>query len=316
MKSKMLTTVAIALLIINAGFAQVKGKWTEAQASSFIKYGNQLVDYFNRNAAMATNIKSARSTYEDNKQKVGVNKDATLYHMSCNYYLNLNNKNITPAAPANYPDKTVAQTFKNCEALFKRIQGTCESIGDYFSKKTYTTDNFSKSDQLMQTMEMQWDSAYMQMKQAVNKASKVSSEAELVFLQKSPIKNFVIPMKQDLGSFKDFLDELEENPADLTSVKQKLSEIKNIYEKNKVMEGKDFTKMDSYYRTDVYPNFYKGLLEATSAAEGYIKKAEEVTKATDKSRQNELIEYQRQYQNSIYSNYNKAIDNYNTFIKQ
>ena len=104
---------------------------------------------------MATNIKSARSTYEENKQKVTINKNATIYNMSCDYYLNLKNKNITPIVPATYPDKTVAQTFKNCFTIFKRIQVTCESIGDYFNKKTYATDNFSTSDQLMKTMELQ-----------------------------------------------------------------------------------------------------------------------------------------------------------------
>ena len=132
------------------------------------------------------------------------------------------------------------------------------------------------------------------MKQAVKKASKISSEAELVFLQKSPIKNFVIPMKQDLGYFEDFLDQFEDSTISLPSLKEKLAEIKSIYEKNKVMEGKDFSKMDSYYRTDVYPNFYKGLLDAVSAVEGYMKKDAERLKA-DEKRQNELIEYQKQY---------------------
>lgn len=317
MKVKAFLCTALNFFIVvlavaqNGKNTQAKSKWTEAQASVIIKYGNQLVEFFNRNSNIIKNVESARIPYNNNKEQLKRNKDASVYYMGCKPYYDIPNRNnAIPAAPATYPDKSVPQAFSGCEAIFKRIKANCEAIQKYFESKEFVSDNFSKSDKMMTQMEEQADSVYAQMRSAINKASKLSDEAEFVFLQKSPIRHLIIPMKKDLNAFKDVLNELEStSTSNWSSLEQKLSELKEIYEKNKSTEGKDFSKKDIYYKTDVYPNFYKSLIAAIEATERYIKLDKENGQSEDDK--NRKIGAQ----NNVYSAYNEAVDRYNVFIR-
>ncbi|MBK7883986.1 MAG: hypothetical protein IPJ81_09395 [Chitinophagaceae bacterium] len=326
MKLKTFLCVIICCLAAGMVVAQNKNttagktpKWTEAQASAIIKYGNQLVEFFNRNSKIVTTMESIRSTYDGNKERLSKNEDASVHYLGSKSYLDIPNRNnAIPVAPAGYPDKSVPQLFSECEVLFKKIKTDCASIEDYLTKKTFATDDFSTSDKLMEGMEEQADSVYSKMRRAINRASKLSSDAEMVFLQKSPIKHLVIPMKTDLSAFKDILNDLEAssaNPnADLSAVKEKLADLKETYEKNKVTEGKDFSKKDVYYKLDVYPKFYKNLLLAISSAEKYIQNAESLENAGE-SEKEEWGERLNASQSNMFSYYNTAIDSYNTFIR-
>ena len=315
--------LGLGLLSVSILMAQSKNtggaKLTEAQASAIIKYGNELVAFFNRNSGIMKTMQSIRNTYEGNKERLSKNENDAVYNLGSANYLNIPNRNnAIPVAPAGYPDKNVTKTFSDCESIFKKMKSDCASIEGYLKNKTFVTDEFSTSDKLMDGMEQQADSVYTKMRRAINRASKLSSDAEMVFLQKSPIKHLVIPMKTDLSSFRDILNELEasasDENADLSMIKEKLSDKRVIYEKNKVTEGKDFSKKDSYYKSDVYPNFYKSLLEAVTQAERYIQHAEALANANE-GEKDALEDRLAQAQSSIFTYYNKAIDSYNTFIR-
>jgi hypothetical protein len=325
MKRKIITCFSICLLAVLIARAQTsknnggQPKFTEAQASSIIKYGNQLVQFFNRNFGITKTIASIKNTYEDNKERLARNNNDAVRSLGSKNYLDIPNRNnAIPAAPATYPDKSVPQLFGDCEVILKKIKSNCEAIEKYLANKSFTTDNFSSTDKLMKEMEQQADSVTAKMRRAINRASKLSNDAEMVFLQKSPIKHLVIPMKRDLNAFKDILNDMEtdliNSNADVAFIKQKLARLKELYDKNKVTEGKDFSKKDNYYKLDVYPNFYKGLLDAVAQAEKYLQQADVFAKAADTEKEN-LQQRMSQSQSNVLTYYNNAIDAYNTFIR-
>ncbi len=324
MLSKLLVCVISSIAFVGIVVAQntknagPKPKFTEPQASAIIKYGNQLVGFYNRNSVIKRNMEATRNTYEDNKKTKQRSADFGVAYMGCNSFDITSRNNSLPIAPANYPDKSVIQTFNSCAELYKKLKMNCEAIQKSFENKTFLSDNFAKCDAWMNAMENEADSIYILMRQGVTKASKLSNEAEMVFLQKSPVKHLIIPMKSDLNAFKDILDELEMwNAINAAEQKQKIASLKDIYEKNSIIEGKDFSKKDIYYKTDVYPKFYQSLLDGVAALEKYVKLLEEDKNATTKNDddEDERIRIRNSHYSSVFSYYNSAVDRYNTFVR-
>lgn len=312
MKQNLLILI-IAVLSPLGLWAQSKPSKAEVDAANIIRYSNSTI-------TIANAYNQDLNTYADILKNADYNLDRVLknpnlqpFFINCNI-LSVNNTQLQDYTKA----LTAVQAFAEKDGIkaavsegqnsIKDISQWCSQLSDYFNNKAYTDDqNSSQYTLIKDSLMAHMIAAKAAWGEAGRLSSVAGSNAELVFLEKSPIASFVIPMKKDLIEFDAILSSLNNKTSDLTTIRSQLESLETTIEKNKDLSDKPVSKLSDYYYREVYQNYYKDLGFCVS----HLIKAVDLMQNSpdDTERINSSYQYLKSY-------YNKTIDDYNTFINQ
>lgn len=308
-------TLFFALLVFSTVslFAQRKSTKAEIDASHIINYSNTVITFGNAYNGDLKNYIYIIENADYNLSRVLKNPNLQPFAVNCSDF------SIQRSQQQEYTKAlATVQAFPEKEGMkiavdqgqnnLKDITTWCKQLSDYFSTKAYQEDADSKQYNLIKdSLTSHVEKAQSSWAEASRLASVAGNKAELVFLEKSPIASFVIPMKKDLIELDAILGNLNNKNIDWTATSEEVKKLSVTLEQNKDISTKDVSKLSDFYYREVYQNYYNNLEECTS----YLDKV--VTGLQNNPDDTESVSNLYQY---VKSYYNKAIENYNTFIKQ
>lgn len=284
----------------------------EQNASNIIGYSNGIIELSNLSTEILSNAQSFIESGDQNIEKIKKNPVTQLFYlnpqsMAVDKYQSDQIIQSIKTIPAFTTKSEMETLFKNATSASARVSGLSERISIYFSKGECKKDSeFIRYNSMKDSLILLTKEAYKSWRDASSKASKSGNEAELVFLKKSPIADFLIPMKTDLNAFKEIFSLLDSDAPDLAQIRQKTDALTASTNTNKDLSNKDTKKLSDIYYKSVYEDFYRETAQSVSYIDAMLKKID--SKSSEESI------------NSSYSlassSYNNAIDKYNRFIQQ
>lgn len=321
---KILTVTLFVLAALTVSAQKGKKKATgpnqaEIQASKVIEYTNAVIDLNNRTNKVLKSYNSVLKAGDEKYEQLSKNYDSrfpvsftqTKYPVPAGYVAQYEE---AQAKTVSFPEKAdIIKSVDIARENVKRLEEWSDRIGRYYKDKEFEKDNLegylSMRDSLMYYMKSSKNAWHT----AVNKASDAGGAAEIVILKKSPIADFIIPMKTDLKSLEgvldDFYSSLEDNSAentDYSALKEKINALNSTFEKNKDTTGKKVSAM-SGSRLSNYDYFYSKAAECTKYVSAAI---DELSKEnSDESRLQNTFSLISQEYNSLIGIYNSIASN-------
>lgn len=292
-------------------FAQKAMTKAEKDASNVIKYSNSIIDLANYHRQTLDSYDSLLEQVGNNHDRVSRNPNAQPTATQCSRLAQKSSKEdqyltVAKSTPV-FAEKSVMEvSVKKALDDLALINVECEKVSNYFTNKEYKTDKGSeKYTTLVLGLSDAIEAARESWQTAARSAVDAGDKAEMILLKGSPIASFVIPMKNELGIMKSIMYDLSSDKPDLAAISTKSAELRTSLEENKDITKKDVTKLkDAYYR-DPYAGFYRS---ATSFVDGLDTIVERL-EAKDTKGLNS-------WYTSLQTNYNNAIDKYNSFVSQ
>lgn len=305
------TTVILAILLL--GTSSLNAQTAEANASKIIEATNNVVDLYNSYLPHLKKVRKGLETAEQNYETLSDNIERTAYSWDCAYIILRSDyrekfEKAVAAAPA-FPEKASIQSgIKYVKDNTERLSKSCAEFKDYFVKKEYKQDaGWKKYEELFKKME----TAYIDLSGTWSKTIKLAAEAgdrsELVLLKKSPIAEFIIPMKTDLSTAAKILDKFREEELDNAAIKKDIEILKSAIAKNRVLTGKNVANLEKYSSKPNYEGYYlmmDDFVELATKLEGLMNPSN----IMDEEKRNQQIE--NTYSMISYK-YNSLVENYN-----
>ena len=256
--------IIFSLLLIagSVSFAQ-KQTPQEANASKIISMTNDVIEMYNKYTANLKKVREGLQKSVENRERLGDNPQSSGYGFNCNnftiseYDVAAYEKAVK-AAPT-FPEKAkiqeaVAFVIGNNEEFAKR----CSELSDYFNQKKHLEDtSFTQYQELFDSLNDMYSQISDAWRTATSLASDAGDRSEILFLKKSPIAEFIIPMKEDISRAKRLLDKFYEDEPDFASIKADIAEIAKEAEKNRSMEGKKAANLEKYSYPSYHTSFYQ-----------------------------------------------------------
>ncbi|NDW10620.1 hypothetical protein [Dysgonomonas sp. 520] len=247
---------------------------TEAQASKIIEYTNAVIELNNRQFDRLKDYRSvlkagdaALERYKRNYDpRFPVSFTQTKYPVPAGYIAQY--EEAEKKAPA-FPEKAeIVQAVKNARASVAKLDEWSDKMGKYFKETQFTQDNFAQYPTIRDSVEYYLSDSRKMWRIAARCASAVGSEKENIFLKKSKVAPFIIPMKNDLGLMKDIVTELYDSVDDsfqidktvLPALKSGLDATNASLKKNEDLKGRNTSALT---RIDDYKYFYSKAAECT-----------------------------------------------------
>lgn len=313
MKTKLILVILFNIAFLNS-FAQKKPTKAEIEASNIILLVNTVTDL--RNAYLQDFQSSSNnilSIADSNLKKYQSNPNVQLFYINCDNVLQIN-----PSLEKSY-DKEAAKTFTFTEKssitaavniakeTTKELEKACKALSDYFSNKDFTSDkdfiNYNALTNNYVEAAKKFQSKWLE---TGTIGAEAANKAELTLIKRSPIADFVIPMKSDLFVTNQILDMLNSDEPDISSIESKLSNLKTAITQNKDIKTKDTAKLSDVYYREVYTTFYRKL---ETSLDG-------ISKLVTRFKNNNIDESIKSLLNNTYQAYDDAVNSYNTFISQ
>ena len=257
------TTIIFSLLLLvgSVSFAQ-KQTPQEASASKIINMTNGVIDMYNNYTKNLKKIREGLNKSVENRESLEKNPKSSGYGFNCNSFIITDSDIATyekaaKAAPA-FPEKikiqeAVAFVTANNDELAKR----CSALSDYFNQKKHVDDaGFVQYQELFDSLSDMYVQISGAWKTATELASDAGDRSEILFLKKSPISEFIIPMKEDLSRAKKLIDKLYEDEIDHAEIKADIATIEKEAEKNRSMTGKRKANLEKYSYPSFHTSFY------------------------------------------------------------
>ena len=305
------TIAILAALLLSV--SSITAQTAEANASKIIDMTNYVVDMYNGYLSSLKKVRKGLETADNNFETLSENIERTAYSWDCAYIILRSDyrekfEKAAAAAPA-FPEKANIQSgIKYVQDNTERLSKSCSDFKNYFVKKEYKQDtDWTTFEELYKNME----TAYIDLSDMWSKTMKLAAEAgdrsELVLLKKSPIAEFIIPMKTDLSSAAKIIDKFAEDEVDNADIKNAIEVLKKAVEKNRVLTGKNVANLEKYSSKPNYEGYYSMMddfIELATKLENLMDPAN----AMDEERRNEQIE--NTYSLISYK-YNSLVENYN-----
>lgn len=303
----------VAIIVSTTLLAQKKTTPEEQNAYKIISFGNSVINLGNSYQESIKNYKSVMNTADNNINKLRRNPNVQLFFVQCNLSTvqASQQQEYTEAskiAPAFNKKSDIQRYVTLGEANVKAMGTWCEAISNYFSEKKYTEDtDFSKYTVLQDSLNYHLEHASINWATAAELSFNAGSEAELVLAKNSPLASFITPMKEDLTALDQVFAKIKTGDADIISLKKDLATLSLSAVKNADVSTKDVSKLRDLYYREVYQNFYRNLSSTTS----------NLNKLVDLMGDSKATEHDlRQWYTYASSDYNKVVENYNTFVGQ
>ncbi len=301
----------LATLLLSA--SSIMAQTAEANATKIIDVTNHVVDIYNSYLNNLKKVRQGLETADNNYEVLSENIERSAQSWDCvNIIIRSDYREkferAVAAAPA-FPEKANIQSgVKYVQDNTERLSKSCSEFKDYFVKKEYKQDtDWKKFEELYKNM----GTAYVDVSGMWSKTIKLAAEAgdrsELVLLKKSPIAEFIIPMKTDLSLASKILGKFSEDEVDNAAVKKDIETLRQNVAKNKVLTGKNVANLEKYSSKPNYDGYYQMMdefVELATKLEGLMNP----TNTMDEEKRNQQIE--NTYSMISYK-YNSLVENYN-----
>ena len=306
---KTITILTVLLL----SFSSMTAQTSEANASKIIDMTNHVVDMYNSYLNSLKKVRQGLEAADKSYEVLSENIERSAYSWDCAYITLRSDyreefEKAAAAAPA-FPEKANIQSgVKYVQDNTERLSKSCSEFREYFIKKEYKQDtDWKKYEELYKNME----TAYTDLSGMWSKTMKLAAEAgdrsELVLLKKSPIAEFIIPMKTDLSSAARLLDMFTEEEVDNAAIKKDIEALKKAVEKNKSLTGKNVANLEKYSSKPNYGGYYESMEEFIELATK-LENLMDPANTMDEERRNQQIE---NTYSMINYKYNSLVENYN-----
>ncbi|RBL88846.1 hypothetical protein [Chitinophaga flava] len=185
---------------------------------------------------------------------------------------------------------------------FTKIQDYYKQLQDYLKAEDYKDDKSVKGLALVDSIRSSTQLLIAEKAVLIKKVNEIADASEAIVLKDSPLKDYIIAMKADLKSVREFVGLMENGGADYNSIKDKAdaayAALEKAYGEHSQLSLDNAKKehKDSYYKL-FYDRFHEILLE---------------TKKTmrDGAEKGKLTENQVE---NLSRNYDYLIERYNSF---
>ena len=305
-------TIAI-LAILTLTTSPMMAQTAEANASKIIDMTNSVVDLYNSYLPYLKKVREGLSRADENIERLSENIERSAYSWDC-AYISMSDGSVsmfqkyTAAAPTFTEKANIQSGIKYVQDNTERLSKTCSEFKDYFVNKEYKQDtDWKKFEELYQNMDKAYTDLSGMWSKTIRLAAEASDRSELVLIKKSPIAEFIIPMKTDLSLAAKIIDRFTEDEVDNVAVKKDIETLKAAVEKNKSLVGKNVANLEKYSSKGNYEGYYSSMeefVELATKLENLIDPANEM----DEERRNEQIE---NTYSMINYKYNSLVQNYN-----
>ncbi|WPV66641.1 MULTISPECIES: DUF3829 domain-containing protein [unclassified Chitinophaga] len=180
-------------------------------ASHIIEYTNLIVDMSNKHNSYledvvnnTTKLEEALKHPNDHYRFITINKpfSAPDFHQ-----FNQKVKIDEPVKELSSPDKKFFKdSITKYQGLFATMQATNNRMHEYITAEDYKDDKGSKGYAIIDTLRGQIAQLYSLKSAIVKKVEVVADASEQIILKDSPLKEYIIAMKKDMGNIRSFID--------------------------------------------------------------------------------------------------------------
>ncbi|MBP1650446.1 MAG: hypothetical protein H6Q26_603 [Bacteroidetes bacterium] len=180
-------------------------------ASHIIEYTNLIVDMSNKHNSYledvvnnTTKLEEALKHPNDHYRFITINKpfSAPDFHQ-----FNQKVKIDEPVKELSSPDKKFFKdSITKYQGLFATMQATNNRMHEYITAEDYKDDKGSKGYAIIDTLRGQIAQLYSLKSAIVKKVELVADASEQIILKDSPLKEYIIAMKKDMGNIRSFID--------------------------------------------------------------------------------------------------------------
>ncbi len=310
MNSRVLAFLLCGAVTIGA-YSQKASK-AETEAANIITFGNSVIDMGNSYNQTIGNFRSLLATADNNISTYSRNPNMPVYAINCAAITVQSGQQTTYSKAFRtvqaFPEKTdIIKYVEEGEMSIAVLTKYCDQMKQYFGNKEYEKDNkFEKYTVMRDSFNYYIEKASASWYSASKLASDAGNRAELMLLEKSPLAAFVIPMKKDLNSLENIFRMYENTETPGESIKTAIANLQESINANKTTDGKDLTKLRDIYYKDAYETFYRECAASVTSLKG-------LTDRMDKEKDPNVL---NSWLQSAGSSYNRAIEQYNTFVGQ
>lgn len=260
---KKITATLLAILLSSLCLMAQKATQAEINASKIIGMTNSVVDLYNSYLPHMKKVREGLSRAEQNIEVLAENINRSAHSWNCSYILmrddQMNKYEKESKAAPTFPEKTKIQAqIKYIKANTDRLSNNCKALNDYFIKKQYKEDEgFKTYKVLYDSLEIAYKDISKSWSTAISLASDAGDRSEIVLLKKSPVAQFIIPMKTDMASASKILDKFTEDEVDYNAIVKDIEALRVSAEKNRDLKGKNVANLKKYSSEPNYGGFYK-----------------------------------------------------------
>jgi len=269
---KKLSIVVLTLLLSSICLTAQKQTQAEINASKTINMTNTVVDLYNNYLSNIKKVREGLQRAEENIEILKENINRSAHGWNCtNMILHddmvISFEKACTVAPAFAEKAKIQAEIKYAKANGERLSNHCKALNDYFNKKEYKEDEgFAKFQPLYDSLYNVYKDVSKSWLNAVNLASEAGNKSELVLLKKSPVAEFIIPMKTDLSAVSKLIDMFTEEEADFNAIQKDIEALKISVAKNKSLTGKNVANLEKYSNKLNYEGYYQSMDEAIEIA--------------------------------------------------
>jgi len=266
--------LAILLLMAMLTVYAQKPTSAELQASKIIEYTNEVIELYNRQIKQLKEYDRVITKGDELFQRYSKNYDPnfpvsftqTKYPVAAGYISQYEQAETKAAA---FPEKnSIVSSVKAARENVKNLDEWSDKMGKYFTEKQFVNDSFAGYPELKDSLEYYLRASKKTWRDAVKKASDSGQAAEITLMKKNPIALFLIPMKTDMKTLGDIIDELyatvdEEgnDKADYSPLMQQVSALNTTLEKDRDVTGRNTSVLDNL---SDYDYFFSKAFECTN----------------------------------------------------
>lgn len=278
-----------------------------SSANDVIEYTNAIVDLSNKNSDYAVRlVKNADRVEEILKGKTN---PAFLSSIIKPVMIpTFNHGKITADKPVDALNKEDQAFFKEKVAgftgAFDKLKATYKQLDDYLKAQDYKDDKGAKGLALADSIRSDAQSFFDQKIVLMKRVNEVADASEIIILKDSPVKDYIIAMKADMQSVRNFINLLEEGGDDYGKISAQAQTAYEALEKDQAAHAAlDQANAEKAGKAPSYKNFYDGFHDFLLEAKKIMRDAKEKGAMT----QSQL--------ESLDSDLDTMIGRYNSFTK-
>ena len=300
----------MSFLLVNL-FAQ---NYTEdaKKTSNIIRYANSVVALNDVYTTSLSNYQRVISIADQNISNIS-QQNYQLNYIDCNsLQINQNEVSYFQAVKDDvdfFSQKDeLDRLVEQAENATQNIYYFCQQLDAYFAQAKYNEDvNFSQYNELKNSFLNAVRHTSIAWNHASQSSISVANAAEIVLLRYNKLADFVVPMKTDITTFKNILNQFSsDSEVNYPQIYQYINQLENSLNSNKSLSGKNLSKLSNFSYQRMYEDFYQNCLNGVSKLKEFTQQMEQ---------QRNQIEIQNTY-SQLQSAYSSAVNAYNAFVKQ
>ena len=256
-------SLILCLLVMSGSVIKLHSQTAqETAANNTIEMTNSVISMYNNYLRNLKNVQTGLERAEENYEKLSQNPGRSSHGFNCSNFIIVSSdqsayEKTTKAAPA-FPEKTKIQAavdfvIKNNEEFGIR----CLALTTYFNKREHENDTkFVKYQVLYDSLHSMYEQVSSAWETALNLSSEVGDRCEIIFLKKSPVSEFIIPMKEDIGKARKMMSKFSAEEPDVANIKSDIEAMKKAVVANRSLTGKRVANLEKFSSKNYFESFY------------------------------------------------------------